>query len=75
MQGRVMSLLNSGATAIAPLGLLIAGPFSDLVGIRVWFWAGGMLCVLIAVAGFFIPAVMDLEENRDPTQQPLIEPL
>ena len=40
------------ATAIAPLGLLIAGPFSDLVGIRVWFWAGGLLCILIAVAAF-----------------------
>ena len=75
MQGRVMSLLNSGATAIAPLGLLIAGPFSDLVGIRVWFWAGGILCILIAVAAFFMPVLMNLEEHREPTQQPLIEPL
>ena len=39
MQGRVMSLVNSGATAIAPLGLLLAGPVSDWLGIRVWFWA------------------------------------
>jgi MFS transporter, DHA3 family, macrolide efflux protein len=75
MQGRVMSLLNSGATAIAPLGLLIAGPFSDLVGIRVWFWAGGILCILIAVAAFFMPILMNLEEHREPTKQPLIEPL
>jgi DHA3 family macrolide efflux protein-like MFS transporter len=35
MQGRVMSLISSGATAISPLGLLIAGPLSDALGIQV----------------------------------------
>ena len=67
MQGRVMALVNSGATAISPLGLLIAGPFSDLFGIRVWFWAGGIICVLIAVAAFFIPAIMNVENIREET--------
>ena len=64
MQGRVMSLLNSGATAIAPFGLLIAGPFSDWLGIRVWFWAGGILCILIAVTAFFIPVIMNVENYK-----------
>jgi MFS transporter, DHA3 family, macrolide efflux protein len=66
MQGRVMSLLNSGATAISPLGLLIAGPFSDWLGIRVWFWAGGILCVLIAAAAFFRPVIMNVENYKEP---------
>ena len=66
MQGRVMSLLNSGATAISPLGLLIAGPFSDWLGIRVWFWAGGILCVLIAAGAFFIPVIMNVEGYKEP---------
>ena len=70
MQGRVMSLLASGATAISPLGLLIAGPFSDLFGIRVWFWAGGIVCVLIAVAAFFLPVIMDIENVRIETLAP-----
>ena len=73
MQGRVMSLLNSGATAIAPLGLLIAGPFSDWLGIRVWFWAGGILCVMIAVTAFFIPIIMNVENYKEPAQVPVIE--
>jgi DHA3 family macrolide efflux protein-like MFS transporter len=73
MQGRVMSLINSGASAIAPLGLLIAGPFSDWLGIRVWFWAGGILCMLIATSGFFIPIVMNIEANPQTTQAPLRE--
>jgi DHA3 family macrolide efflux protein-like MFS transporter len=67
MQGRVTSLINSGASAIAPLGLLIAGPFSDWLGIRVWFWAGGILCVLIAASGFFIPIIMNIEPAPDAT--------
>jgi DHA3 family macrolide efflux protein-like MFS transporter len=64
MQGRVMSLLVSGATAISPLGLLIAGPLSDALGIQLWFWAGGLICVLIGIAGFFIPAVMGIERTK-----------
>ena len=71
MQGRVMSLLNSGATAISPLGLLIAGPFSDRLGIRVWFWAGGFLCVLIAAGAFFVPIIMNVENYQDTTQPPV----
>jgi DHA3 family macrolide efflux protein-like MFS transporter len=75
MQGRVMSLLNSGATAIAPLGLLIAGPFSDWLGIRVWFWAGGILCVLIAATAFFIPIIMNVENYKEATPVPASEPV
>jgi DHA3 family macrolide efflux protein-like MFS transporter len=72
MQGRVMSLLHSGATAISPLGLLIAGPFSDWLGIRVWFWTGGILCVLIGIAAFFRPVIMNVEGNPE-TSQPAAE--
>jgi DHA3 family macrolide efflux protein-like MFS transporter len=65
MQGRVMSLIGSAATAIAPLGLLIAGPLSDAFGIQVWFWMGGLICLFIGVAGFFIPTVMNIENNQE----------
>jgi len=75
MQGRVMALVNSGATAIAPLGLLIAGPFSDWLGIRVWFWAGGLLCVLIAVTAFFMPVIMNVESHKEASQAPAPEPI
>ena len=75
MQGRVMSLLNSGATAIAPLGLLIAGPFSDWMGIRVWFWAGGILCVLIAASAFFRPVIMNIENHTEGPQVHATEPI
>ncbi len=65
MQGRVMALIASGATAMTPLGLMIAGPVSEAVGIRTWYWIGGLLTVLMGLAGFFIPAVMDVERNHE----------
>ena len=74
MQGRVMALLGSGATAISPIGLLIAGPFSDWLGIRVWFWAGGLLCMLIAISAFFVPVILNVESDNEVPQQPAPEP-
>ena len=67
MQARVISLLSSVGTGITPIGLLIAGPVSDKVGIQAWFLIGGLLCILMAVAGLCIPAVMNIEAKRNET--------
>ncbi len=64
MQGRVMSLINSAATAMTPLSLAVAGPVADLVGIRAWYIFGGVVCLLMGVSGFLIPAVMNVENNH-----------
>ena len=71
MQGRVLSLVNSAATAISPLGLLVAGPLSDWLGIRVWFWAGGLICLIIGIAAFFLPTLMNIESNRETSPAPI----
>jgi DHA3 family macrolide efflux protein-like MFS transporter len=70
MQGRVMSLVNSAATAMTPIGLLIAGPVSDLIGIRTWYWVAGLLSLLMGLAGFLIPAVMNVEDNHHTETNP-----
>lgn len=64
MQGRVMSLLNTFATAMSPLSLLVAGPLSDAVGAQVWYIAGGMACIVLAAIGYLTPAVVNLERGR-----------
>jgi DHA3 family macrolide efflux protein-like MFS transporter len=66
MQGRVMALIGSLATAMTPLSLAIAGPVSDLVGIQTWYIFSGVICLLMGIAGYFIPAVMGVEDNREP---------
>jgi DHA3 family macrolide efflux protein-like MFS transporter len=67
VQGRVFSLIGAGATAMMPLSLLIAGPVSDWLGVRVWYIFGGTICILTTVAALFIPAIMNIEQNRQPT--------
>ncbi len=64
MQARVFSLLGSAAAAMSPIGLLIAGPLSDKFGIQTWFLLGGTICILMAVTGFFIPALKNIESER-----------
>lgn len=65
MQGRVMGLTNSAATAMAPLGLLIAGPVSDVIGVRTWFWIAGVFTLVMGAGGFFAPVVMNVESNHE----------
>jgi DHA3 family macrolide efflux protein-like MFS transporter len=65
MQGRVNGLVHSVATAMAPLGLMMAGPISDLIGIRSWYWIAGLVTLTMGIAGFFMPAVMNVEDNHD----------
>jgi DHA3 family macrolide efflux protein-like MFS transporter len=67
MQGRVMSLVSSVAQAMMPVGFLIAGPVTDATSQQSWFWVAGVLNLLIGVSGFFIPAVMQIEEHHKPS--------
>jgi DHA3 family macrolide efflux protein-like MFS transporter len=65
MQGRVITLLSSAASAMSPIGLSIAGPVADAVGVRVWYVAGGIACVLMGAVSFFIPAVAHIEDGQE----------
>jgi DHA3 family macrolide efflux protein-like MFS transporter len=64
MQGRVFALIGAFATAMSPLSLLIAGPVSDLLGVRSWYIFGGITCILMAVVGLLIKPIMNIESNR-----------
>jgi MFS family permease len=70
MQARIFTIMSSVGGGMAPIGLMIAGPVADRVGIQAWFFVGGIVCVLMGVTGLFIPAVMNIEEDRSemPTQ-------
>ena len=46
-----------------PLGLAIAGPLSDRFGANVWFLVGGVAAIVLGALAFFVPAVMNLEEQ------------
>ena len=63
-QGRVFTLVMSGTAAMAPIGLAIAGPLADILGVRAWFLAGGVAIILMGAGAFFVPAIMNLEKRE-----------
>ncbi len=64
MQGRVFALLGSLISLSSPLGLAVAGPVSDWLGVQVWFVIAGILCITVGLIGFLIPAIVHIEENH-----------
>jgi DHA3 family macrolide efflux protein-like MFS transporter len=64
IQGRVIAILLSGTAFMAPLGLAVAGPLADVIGVRVWFVLGGPLIIKKGITGFFVPAVVNIEHIR-----------
>jgi DHA3 family macrolide efflux protein-like MFS transporter len=68
MQGRLFSLIGSISSAATPLGLVIAGPTADAVGIRYIYYAAGIGIALIGLVSFFIPSLMNMEKNAASAQ-------
>ncbi|GAP07639.1 MAG TPA: MFS transporter [Anaerolinea thermolimosa] len=80
MQGRVFTLVSSLAAAASPVGLALAAPVADLLGIRFWFYIAGGVSLLMGVAGFLIPAVRTLDDlptvqGSDEAQEPALVPV
>jgi MFS transporter, DHA3 family, macrolide efflux protein len=67
VQGRVFGLLGSAAQALAPLGLLVAGPTADALGVPFWVVLTGCAFVLLGVGSLLVPAIVHLD---DPAPQP-----
>ncbi len=64
-QGRVFMLIGSLLSLSSPLGLALAGPLSDQLGLQIWFVTAGVLTSAVGVAGLLVPAVMQIEENAN----------
>lgn len=67
MQGRVFTLVGSLAGAMSPLGLIIAGPLSEIVSIQIWYILGGLVTAGFGISGFFWKALMTLEDGGQVT--------
>lgn len=65
MQGRVLALLNTMMGLAAPIGLLIAGPLGELVGVRGVFLIGGGLSTIVCFAALLSRDLLALEESPE----------
>ena len=64
MQGRVFATLAALRSLMAPLGLALAGPFTDRFGAQSWMLCAG-IGITVMVAGMrFIPEVANIEERE-----------
>jgi DHA3 family macrolide efflux protein-like MFS transporter len=64
-QGRVFMLVGSLLSLSSSLGLALAGPLSDRLGLQIWFVTVGVLTSAVGIAGLMIPAIMQIEENTN----------
>ena len=63
MQGRVFTLIGALAAAMSPLGLAIAGPVTDAIGMSAWYFIAGGAGLAMGIAAYFIPALMNIEQS------------
>jgi DHA3 family macrolide efflux protein-like MFS transporter len=63
VQGRVFALSISVTQGLAPLGLLVAGPVADAVGVHVWWALTGAVIALIGAGAFLVPSVIGIEDS------------
>jgi DHA3 family macrolide efflux protein-like MFS transporter len=61
-QGRVFTLMTSVATAMTPLGLVLATPIANVAGVRTWYLAGGAACAILGSATFFVRSILEMEK-------------
>lgn len=64
LQGRVLSLLNTLAGLAAPIGLALATPLGEAIGIRWFFVLTGALGGVIGLLGFLSPHMLEVENRR-----------
>jgi len=64
MQGRVMGTTGALCSAMMPLSMLIVAPVAEFLGLRVWYWVGGGMTILIGLAALFIPSIMALDNSQ-----------
>ncbi len=64
MQGRVLTVAISIATATIPVSLAIAGPIADTIGIRTIYHISPVVMLIIVLTGFFFGDLMNIENEK-----------
>jgi MFS transporter, DHA3 family, macrolide efflux protein len=70
MQGRFFTVLMSMSQAMAPIGLLIAGPIADRFGVQLWYLVATVSVLIMSAIMLSTPAMMQLEDHRPVALQP-----
>ena len=63
IQGRVFTMMMSLIMSMTPVGLALAGPVADLLGLRIWYTVAGVVMMIMSVGALFAPTIRQLEEE------------
>lgn len=64
MQGRVFTVLMSVSMAAAPIGLALAGPLADWLGVQSWYLLSALICEGIVGWIMLNPSILQFEEKQ-----------
>jgi DHA3 family macrolide efflux protein-like MFS transporter len=64
LQGRVYTLIVSGWAVMDPIGLAIAGPASDVLGVRSLYLLCSVVMIFLGVGAFFVPSIMNVDDSQ-----------
>ncbi len=73
MQGRVITVALNGTAATDPIGLMIAGPLANMLGVSIWYVLGGIITLIMGSGSFFVPAIMQIEDRVHPMPHQPVE--
>ncbi|HSN66626.1 MAG TPA: MFS transporter, partial [Fusibacter sp.] len=57
--GKVISLVTSIMSFAAPVGMFIAGPISDIIGVNNWMICAGIVMILVSLLTHFLTREFD----------------
>ena len=64
MQGRIFTVIGSLSSAASPLGMLLAAPVAEPLGIRAGYLFAGIFCAAMGLYGFIERDVYTLEDQE-----------
>lgn len=65
IQGRVFTLSRSGMDLMSPLGMAVAGPAADRIGLQGWYLLTGIVLVAMVIGAFSIPTLKVINEKGE----------
>ncbi len=77
MQGRVFTMVGSLAASMSPLGMIIAAPVAEFLGLHAWYIMGGLACILMGISGFMIRVVYTIDDQLPGgkiAEEPVLQP-
>lgn len=61
--GKVISLITSTMSFAAPVGMFIAGPISEMIGVNNWMFFSGIIMILVGILCYFLTREFDIPLN------------